>query len=157
MIKILSWGVGTFSTPGKPNSENFFFSTFWTPPPSPGPGWPRLGIQKLQILDTRICRFWTETLKRGARGGPDPARVSQICRFWIPRLCRFWTETLNRGARGGPDTALVSQICSYWATRSSLSLLPLLLGPSPLPPLPSLPLFLLFPLFPSFPRHFPPL
>ena len=49
MIKILSWGVGTISTPGKPNSDNFF-STFWTPLPLP-PGLG-LGAQYLQILDT---------------------------------------------------------------------------------------------------------
>ena len=32
-LKRLPEGVGTISTPGKPNSENFFFPTFWTPNP----------------------------------------------------------------------------------------------------------------------------
>ena len=50
MIKTLSQGVGTFSTPAKPNSENFFL-TFLSPQPPPDRAGPRLGTQFLQELD----------------------------------------------------------------------------------------------------------
>ena len=44
MIKILSQGVGTFSTPGKPNSEIFCYDFLDPPPPGlrPGAQYPRI-------------------------------------------------------------------------------------------------------------------
>ena len=54
MIKTLSQGVGTFSTPAKPDSENFFSDFFEPPAPPPSPrdrAGPRLGTQFLQELD----------------------------------------------------------------------------------------------------------
>ena len=69
MIKILSQGVGTFSTPGKPNSDNLFFDFFDTPAPSPSPprpGWSEAGYP--ESADSGL-RPWRGA---GLRLGPDP-------------------------------------------------------------------------------------
>ena len=101
-VKILPRGAPTFSTPGKPHSENFFFSTFWTSPNACfWCVWAVLGTWG--YLETFLeCRasFWQSMSPIRATSTQFSPNIIKFCKTWTPHILKLigiWCCHSRRG------------------------------------------------------------